>query len=129
MPDMAALDIAGIDPKRIEQVVTHRLVEIPTLPKLLALPIYGIVGAVLYAGVAPLWMFLGPAALYLAAVWGAWQIQIAYRRNPSSASLSGWRWLYAATNVPQSLANGLMGAFFAPCRACRSAPCGRWRSA
>ena len=36
----AQLDIAGIDPKRIEQVVTHRLVEIPVLPKLLALPIF-----------------------------------------------------------------------------------------
>ena len=40
---MAQLDIAGIDPKRIEQVVTHRLVEIPTLPKVLALPIFGAV--------------------------------------------------------------------------------------
>jgi signal transduction histidine kinase/PAS domain-containing protein/DNA-binding response OmpR family regulator len=113
MRDMAQLDIAGVDPRRIEQVVTRRLVEIPTLPKLLALPIYGIVGAVLYAGVAPLWMFLVPAAIYLVAVWGAWRIQVVYRRNPSTVSLSGWRWLYALTNVPQSFANGLLGAFFA----------------
>ena len=40
---MDQLDIAGIDPRRIEQVVTHRLVEIPTLPKVLALPIFGAV--------------------------------------------------------------------------------------
>ena len=110
---MAQLDIAGIDPKRIEQVVTHRLVEIPTLPKLLALPVYAIASAALYAGIAPLWMFLIPAALYLSAVWGAWRMQIAYRRNPTSLSLPGWRWLYLAANVPQSFANGLMGGFFA----------------
>ena len=66
---MAQLDIAGIDPKRIEQVVTHRLVEIPTLPKVLALPIFGAVSAALYAGLAPLWMFLVPAAVYVVSVW------------------------------------------------------------
>src|SRR5262245_13177284 len=59
--EMTQLDIAGIDARRIEQVVTHRLVEVPTLPKLLAPPILGVVAGVLYAGLAPLWMFLVPA--------------------------------------------------------------------
>ena len=68
---MAQLDIAGIDAKRIEQVVTHRLVEIPTLPKVLALPIFGAVAAALYAGLAPLWMFMVPAAIYVAAGGGS----------------------------------------------------------
>ncbi len=110
---MAQLDIAGIDPKRIEEVLTDRLVEVPTLPKLLALPIFGIVAAALFAGIAPLWMFLVPAALYLVSVWGSWRVQVIYRRNPSAVSLAGWRWLYTVTAVPTSFANGLMGGFFA----------------
>jgi len=110
---MAQLDIAGIDPKRIEQVVTHRLVEIPTLPKVLALPIFGAVAGALYAGLAPLWMFLMPAAVYVVSVWGSWQVQVVYRRNPDAVSLSGWRWLYTVSAVPTSFANGLMGGFFA----------------
>ncbi|GEP54293.1 PAS-domain containing protein [Reyranella soli] len=110
---MAQLDIAGIDPKRIEQVVTHRLVEVPTLPKVLALPIFGIAAAALYAGLAPLWMFLVPAAVYVVSVWGSWRVQVAYRRDPSAVSLAGWRWLYTVTAVPTSFANGLMGGFFA----------------
>jgi len=110
---MAQLDIAGIDPKRIEQVVTHRLVEVPTLPKVLALPIFGAVAAALYAGLAPLWMFLVPAAIYVASVWGSWRVQVVYRRDPSAVSLAGWRWLYTVTAVPTSFANGLMGGFFA----------------
>ena len=110
---MAQLDIAGIDPKRIEQVVTHRLVEIPTLPKVLALPIFGAVSAALYAGLAPLWMFLVPAAVYVVSVWGSWRVQVVYRRDPSAVSLAGWRWLYTVTAVPTSFANGLMGGFFA----------------
>ena len=127
---MAQLDIAGIDPKRIEQVVTHRLVEIPTLPKVLALPIFGAAAAALYAGLAPLWMFLVPAAIYVVSVWGSWQVQVVYRRDPSAVSLAGWRWLYTVTAVPTSFANGLMGGFFAtlPGRR-RNARCGRWRSA
>src|SRR5262245_49773838 len=113
MRDMANLDIAGVDPKRIEQVVTYRLVEVPTLPRLLALPVFGAAGAALYAGIAPLWMFLVPAAIYLVAVWGGWRMQAAYRRNPASRSLAGWRWMYVITNVPSAFANGLMGGFFA----------------
>ena len=113
MRDMAQLDIAGVDPKRIEQVVTHRLVEVPTLPRLLALPVFCAAGAALYAGIAPLWMFLVPAAIYLVAVWGGWRMQVAYRRDPASRSLAGWRWMYVATNVPSAFANGLMGGFFA----------------
>src|SRR5262245_23459807 len=110
---MAQLDIAGIDPKRIEQVVTHRLVEVPTLPKVLALPIFGAVAAALYAGLAPLWMFLVPAAIYVVSVWGSWRVQVVYRRDPSAVGLAGWRWLYTVTAVPTSFANGLMGGFFA----------------
>jgi signal transduction histidine kinase/DNA-binding response OmpR family regulator len=110
---MAQLDIAGIDPKRIEQVVTHRLVEIPTLPKVLALPIFGAVAAALYAGLAPLWMFLVPAAVYVASVWGTWRVQVVYRRDPTAVSHTAWRWLYTVTAVPTSFANGLMGGFFA----------------
>lgn len=110
---MAQLDIVGIEPRRIEQVVTRRLVEIPALPKLLALPIFAAAAAALYAGLAPLWMFLVPAGIYLVSVWGSWLVQVAYRRNPEAVSLSGWRWLYAATAVPTSFANGLMAGFFA----------------
>ncbi|CAN5820766.1 hypothetical protein BH11PSE3_BH11PSE3_35810 [soil metagenome] len=113
MQDMSELNIAGIDPRRIEEVVTRRLVEVPTLPKLLALPIFGIVAAALYAGIAPLWMFLVPATVYLVSVWGSWRVQVVYRRKPDAFSLSGWRWLYTVTAGPTSFANGLMGGFFA----------------
>ena len=85
---MAQLDIAGIDPKRIEHVVTHRLVEIPTLPKVLALPFFGAAAAAHYAGLAPLWMVLAPAAIYVISVWGSWQVQVVYRRDPSAVSLA-----------------------------------------
>jgi len=39
MSAMNQVDIARIDPQRVAQVVTNRLVAIPTMPKLLALPI------------------------------------------------------------------------------------------
>src|SRR5262245_65541288 len=97
---MAQLDIAGIDPKRIEQVVTHRLVEIPTLPKVLALPIFGGVAAALYAGLAPLWMFLVPAAIYVVSVWGSWRVQGVLPPHPGAATPSGRRWALAVTAAP-----------------------------
>ena len=37
MSAMNQVDIARIDPQRVAQVVTNRLVAIPTMPKLLAL--------------------------------------------------------------------------------------------
>ena len=113
MIDMNQLNIAGIDPKRVEQIVTDRLVAIPILPKLVALPIFAAVAASLYAGIAPLWMFLVPAVIYVVSVWGSWRVQVAHKRDPGAASLSGWRWLYTVTAVPTTFANGLMGGFFA----------------
>jgi PAS domain-containing protein len=113
MTPMNQVDIDRIDPKRIEQVVTDRLVAIPILPKLVALPIFAAVAASLYAGIAPLWMFLLPAAIYVVSVWGSWRVQVAHRRNPGAVNLSGWRWLYTVTAVPTTFANGLMGGFFA----------------
>ncbi|MDP2378484.1 PAS-domain containing protein [Reyranella sp.] len=110
---MNQLDIAGIDPKRVERIVTDRLVEIPILPKLVALPIFAAVAASLYAGIAPLWMFLVPAVIYVVSVWGSWRVQVAHKRDPGATSLSGWRWLYTVTAVPTTFANGLMGGFFA----------------
>jgi len=113
MIDMNQLDISGIDPKRVDRIVTDRLVAIPILPKLVALPIFAAVAASLYAGIAPLWMFLVPAVIYLVSVWGSWRVQVAHKRDPGAASLSGWRWLYTVTAVPTTFANGLMGGFFA----------------
>ncbi len=113
MPPMNQVDIDKVDPKRVEQVVTDRLVAIPILPKLVALPIFAVVAASLYAGIAPLWMFLIPAVVYLVSVWGSWRVQVAHKRDPGAASLSGWRWLYTVTAVPTTFANGLMGGFFA----------------
>ncbi|MDP2332394.1 MAG: PAS-domain containing protein [Reyranella sp.] len=110
---MNQLDIAGIDPKRVERIITDRLVAVPILPKLVALPIFAAVAASLYAGIAPLWMFVIPAIIYLASVWASWRVQVAHKRNPDAVSLSGWRWLYTVTAVPTSFANGLMGGFFA----------------
>ena len=46
---MNQVDIARIDPQRVEQVVTNRLVAIPTMPKLLALPIILAAATALYA--------------------------------------------------------------------------------
>jgi signal transduction histidine kinase/DNA-binding response OmpR family regulator len=110
---MTQLDTATIDPKRVEQVVTDRLVAVPTVPKLIALPIFGGAAAALYAGIAPLWMFVVPAVLYLVSVWGSWRVQVVHKRNPAAFSLSNWRWLYTVTAVPTSFANGLMGGLFA----------------
>jgi signal transduction histidine kinase/DNA-binding response OmpR family regulator len=110
---MNQLDTATIDPKRIEQVVTGRLVAVPTLPKLIALPIFIGAAAALYAGIAPLWMFALPALIYLISVWGSWRVQVVHKRNPGAFSLNAWRWLYTVTAVPTSFANGLMGGLFA----------------
>ena len=46
-------------------------------------------------------------------MWGSWQVQVVYRRDPTAVGLAGWRWLYTVTAVPTSFANGLMGGFFA----------------
>jgi signal transduction histidine kinase/DNA-binding response OmpR family regulator len=110
---MTPLDIAGIDPKRIELVVTERLIALPILPRLIALPIFMGAAAALYAGIAPLWMFAVPAVVYLVAVWGSWRVQAAHKRNPRAFGLNGWRWLYTVTSVPTSFANGLMGGLLA----------------
>jgi signal transduction histidine kinase/DNA-binding response OmpR family regulator/PAS domain-containing protein len=113
MSAMNQVDIARIDPQRVAQVVTNRLVAIPTMPKLLALPIIMAAATALYGGIAPLWMFAVPTVIYLVAVWGSWRVTVVHQRNPAAASLAGWRWLYAATAVPTSFASGLMGGFFA----------------
>ncbi|WP_395711086.1 ATP-binding protein [Reyranella sp.] len=110
---MNPLNIGGIDPKRIELAVTERLVAVPVLPKLLALPIFGGAAATLYAGIAPWWMFALPALIYLISVWGSWRVQVVHTRDPRVFGLSGWRWLYTVTAVPTSFANGLMGGLFA----------------
>ena len=89
---MTQLDIAGIDPKRVEQVITDRLVAVPILPKLVALPIFAAVAAALYAGIAPLWMFLVPAA----STWSRSGARGGSRSRTGAipaVSLSGWRWL------------------------------------
>ncbi|MFO1159019.1 MAG: ATP-binding protein [Reyranellaceae bacterium] len=110
---MNPLDIGGIDPKRIELAVTERLVGVPVLPKLLALPIFGAAAGTLYFGIAPLWMFLLPAVIYLVSVWGSWRVQLVHERDPHAFGLAGWRWLYTVTAVPTSFANGLMGGLLA----------------
>ena len=113
MSAMNQVDIARIDPQRVAQVVTNRLVAIPIMPKLLALPIILAAATALYGGIAPLWMFAIPTAIYLVAVWGSWRVTVVHERNPTAVSLRSWRWLYAATAVPTSFASGLMGGLFA----------------
>ena len=113
MSAMNQVDIARIDPQRVAQVVTNRLVAIPIMPKLLALPIILAAATALYGGIAPLWMFAIPTAIYLVAVWGSWRVTVGHERNPTAVSLRSWRWLYAATAVPTSFASGLMGGLFA----------------
>jgi signal transduction histidine kinase/DNA-binding response OmpR family regulator len=113
MSAMNQVDIARIDPQRVAQVVTNRLVAIPTMPKLVALPIILAAAGALYGGIAPLWMYAVPTVLYLVAVWGSWRVTVAHERNPAAVSLAGWRWLYTATAVPTSFASGLMGGLFA----------------
>jgi signal transduction histidine kinase/DNA-binding response OmpR family regulator len=110
---MNQVDIARIDPQRVAQVVTNRLVAIPTMPKLLALPIILAAATALYRGIAPLWMFAVPTAIYLVAVLGSWRVTVAHDRSPTAISLAAWRRLYTVTAVPTSFASGLMGGFFA----------------
>ncbi len=113
MSAMNQVDIARIDPQRVAQVVTNRLVAIPTMPKLLALPIIMAAAGALYGGIAPLWMFAVPTVIYLVAVWGSWRVTVGHERNPAAVGLAGWRWLYTVTAVPTSFASGLMGGLFA----------------
>jgi signal transduction histidine kinase/CheY-like chemotaxis protein/HPt (histidine-containing phosphotransfer) domain-containing protein len=107
------LDTAAIDPRRIDLVIVERLQAVPLAPRLLALPCIQGVGAAIYAGTAEWWMFAVTAPLYLAAVFGAWRDQLLYKRAPQARSVDGWRLAYLATSLPQSLASGLLGGFFA----------------
>ncbi len=113
MKSVDSIDTAVIEPERIERAVADRLVAIPVVPKLIALPIFLAAAAALYAGIAPLWMFAGPAMLYLVSVWGSWRVQVVHARNPRAFSVTGWRWLATVTAVPTSLAHGVMGGLFA----------------
>src|SRR5215475_8978601 len=113
MKPMDPIDTRVIDPERIKTALADRLVAIPVVPKLIALPIFAAAAAALYAGIAPLWMFLVPAVVYLVSVWGSWRVQVAHKRNPRAFGLAGWRWLYTGTAVPTSFANGLMGGLLA----------------
>ena len=110
---MKQVDVSAIAPGRVEEVITERLIAIPILPRLLALPVFMAAAAALYAGLAPLWMFALPAAVYLVSVFGSWRVQTLYRRRPKLFRGAQWHWLYAVTSVPTSFANGLMGGFFA----------------
>ena len=114
MSTMNQVDIARIDPQRVEQVVTNRLVAIPTMPKLLALPIF------MAAAAGALWRNSAlvdvrrsdrdlPASRCGARGASPWCTS-AIRR---AVGLAGWRWLYTVTAVPTSFANGLMGGLFA----------------
>ena len=107
------LNIAGVDPRRVDRVVADRLQAVPVAPRLIALPVILAGGAALYAGVAPLWMFVIPPIFYLTAVYGAWRSQHIYRRDPEARSFNAWRWNYLFTSLPQSFASGLLGGFFA----------------
>src|SRR5262245_66482839 len=109
MKRMNQLDIGGIDPGRIERVVIERMIAIPVVPKLIALPIFAAAAAALYAGIAPLWMFLVPAVVYLVSVWGSWRVQVAHQRNPGAVGGEGGRWLAPATPVAASFPHVLLG--------------------
>ncbi len=113
MATMNQMDISGIEPRRVDQIVTDRLQGVPIVPRLMALPMILIAGAALYAGTAPWWMFAIPSVIYFVGVCGAWRSQIAYQRAPAARSFNAWHWNYTWTALPQSLANGLMGGFFA----------------
>lgn len=110
---MNQMDLAGVDPRRVDQIVTDRLQSVPIGPRVIALPLILAAGAALYGGIAPWWMFALPAAIYGIAVYGAWRSQIAYRRGPQARSFNAWHWNYTFTALPQSIASGLMGGFFA----------------
>ena len=113
MKAMKQVDVSAIAPGRVEEVITERLIAIPILPRLLALPVFLAAAAALYASLAPLWMFALPTAVYLLSVFGSWRVQTLYRRRPTLFRGAQWHWLYAVTSVPTSFANGLMGGFFA----------------
>ena len=110
---MNQIDVTAIDPKRVARIVTERLIDLPVMPKLLALPVFLAAASALYAGLAPLWMFVVPTIVYLLSILASWYVQALRRRRPNAFGLGGWRWLYAVTAVPTSFANGLMGGFFA----------------
>jgi signal transduction histidine kinase/DNA-binding response OmpR family regulator len=110
---MASQDTTDIEPLRIHQVVAERLVSFPLRSRLVTLPIILGAAAILFAGSAPLWMFVAPTVVYLVGVAIGWWVQAAYRRAPSSRTPSSWRWLYMASAFPSVFASGLMGGFFA----------------
>jgi hypothetical protein len=111
MIDMNQLDIAGIDPKPRSNGCRPAGGGADSA-KLVALPIFAAVAASLYAGIAPLWMFVIPAIVYVVSVWASWRVG-SRTSATGRGELSAWRWLYTVTAVPTSFANGLMGGFFA----------------
>ncbi len=113
MQDMNQVDVAGIDPKRVAQVVTERLLEVPMLPRLLALPIILAVAVGLYGGLVPPQVFVVFTVVYLASIAGTWRLQVRYRKEPAAFGLTTWRLLNFAIGIPAVLAVGVMGSVFA----------------
>lgn len=105
---MSQLDVSRVDPARIEQIVLRRLLEVPMRPRVLAIPVYVTVAATLYAGVAPLWMFVLPAVLYVVSVAAAWRVQVLYQRHPAALGPAGWYGLCATTVTATNLSTGVM---------------------
>jgi signal transduction histidine kinase/ActR/RegA family two-component response regulator len=95
--------------------VTEQLLLLPLASWLVTLPVTQAAAAYLYWWVAPLWVFVGPGLLFVAATAAQWWLQRQYKRSPDSRSLTAWGDLATAIVVVSCLAQGLLFALLATC--------------
>jgi signal transduction histidine kinase/DNA-binding response OmpR family regulator/uncharacterized membrane protein YqjE len=110
---MEPKNVDSVERERIDRVITQRLLEVPMLPRLLALPIILIVAGALYGDMVPVEVFVAAALVYLASIAGTWRLQVSYRRNPAAFGLATWRLLNVSIGIPAVLAVGALGGVFA----------------
>lgn len=109
---LSSIDLSAIDPKRVERVVTDRLIAHPLLPRFFTTPALVGGAAFIYWNVAPLWPFVVHAALHVTALVAHRQLRTFYRQREDVHDPAVWRLLVTLCLALTSLVNGIMGGYY-----------------
>jgi signal transduction histidine kinase/FixJ family two-component response regulator/HPt (histidine-containing phosphotransfer) domain-containing protein len=104
-----ATNAVQADPKRVERVMTDRLMTGNVALRLMSLLLWAVF-ALVYGRNAPLWMILVPFVIHAAAMAGFLGLGWAYKRNPQARSIEGWRLLYISCSTLTGISYGGGGA-------------------
>jgi hypothetical protein len=78
---------------RVERVLTDRLMTGNVALRVLALALW-LVFAIIYWGIAPWWLIVGPMTVHLLAMAGFIRLSLGYRAHPESQPIETWRVKY-----------------------------------